>query len=177
MYVYIHKPLNESNLTTAAGITFTESYIIIDNKDVYAGVAPLNASLLNNGKVPVYVLDVFEDSWISSMDHATRYTTSVDAHNCSGKDCSALYLPGSVEAIRLFRRNLNETLLGGNVLKEGDVIITHQAPGYQVEFSPLNPEYSFNESSDCTLYGQHSGEGVYVCFGRDGDALTLGKFS
>lgn len=76
-----------------------------------------------------------------------------------------MFLPGGVELARLQQQNANITLLTKGGLTDAEVIVINNAPGYQVDFSPIDPSFTFNAMSDCAMYGQGNGQGLYLCVG------------
>jgi hypothetical protein len=90
-------------------------------------------------------------------------------------NCTSIFLPGGVEQARLLGSNLNQTLLEGGIFDGADAIITHNASGYHLEFSSIDPYYPFNENIDCREYGQSRGQGIYICIASDGQSLIAGE--
>ena len=82
-----------------------------------------------------------------------KFVMDINPIRCSGEDCTAIFLPGGVEQIRLYQKNLNGTLLDSGIFENSDVVIAHNAPGYHLEFSSPDKKFSFSESVDCSLYG------------------------
>jgi hypothetical protein len=70
--------------------------------------------------------------------------------------------------------NLNETLLLGGIFEAADAIIIREAPGYHLEFYPIDPQDSFDVVTDCLLFGQSRIQGLYICVASKGHTLIAG---
>lgn len=70
---------------------------------------------------------------------------------------------------------MNGTLLDSGIFKGENSIVVHNAPGYQLEFSPLEGQFSFDQNAECSLYGQASNQGLYICVANSGDAILAGE--
>ncbi|EXJ66950.1 uncharacterized protein A1O5_10145 [Cladophialophora psammophila CBS 110553] len=98
-----------------------------------------------------------------------KFVTSVAAisSGCRGPDCKSLFLPGGLE---LVLRADGTPLFDG---KEPDdpVIIVHDAPGYQIEFSSQG--FTFNTAVDCQVYGLPI-SALYACVAGRNNTIFSG---
>jgi hypothetical protein len=154
-----------------ADFIFKDSYTVTHTVKVFGGLAPLNATLLP--VVPTDLLCTYFSAWTASILGVSKYVTGIAPATCKGT-CSSVFLPGGVETARLLNSNLNITLLEGGVFNDTDAFLIHDAPGFQLEFFPVPKDYSFNRTTDCALYGQSRGEGIYICVGSYNSSLTAG---
>jgi hypothetical protein len=93
----------------------------------------------------------------------------VAPERCQGSDCTAIFLPGGLELVR--QPNGSALDFSGQP-QEDSAIIVHDAPGYQLEFSPS--DYAFNHTTDCVMTG-FAISSFYSCFVLTNDTLTTGK--
>jgi hypothetical protein len=154
-------------------MTVGHIFLVRETMPVYAGLAALNASLLDNGLVPIAVLDTYFSSWVSSMNGVAKFAIDIKPARCT-VNCTSIFLPGGVEGVRRLQRNLSGTLLDSGVFESGDAIVVYDAPGYHLEYSPLRDSFSFNQSSDCFLEGQSNNQGIYICVAADEEYLATG---
>ena len=152
-------------------ITFKNVYQPLYSVSVLAGLAPINIGLL--GFVPVSIMCVYFSANTYSILGASNFVTGVAPVQCSGSKCTSVFLPGGVALARLNDGNLNATLLNGTALNHAPVIMINNAPGFQVEFSMIDPDFAFN-ASDCATFGQHRGQGLYLCVGSKNSTLQAG---
>jgi hypothetical protein len=153
----------------------TPMYTVNDSLRVFAGLSALNASLLDHGLVPISVLGTYFTAWLSSMIGVSKFVIPIEPVRCSQKNCTSIFLPGGLEGVRRLNRNLNKTLLDSGIFENGDVIITYNAPGYHLEYSPLPDGYSFNTSVDCLLSGESNDQGIYICIASQDEYLLAGR--
>lgn len=98
------------------------------------------------------------------------FVVDVVPERCTGSNCKALFLPGG---LTLVRQPNGSALNFAREPEEGSVVIVHDAPGYQLEFSPSN--YTFNHTTDCTMAG-FAISSFYSCIVFTGDTITSGKW-
>jgi hypothetical protein len=159
----------------AARITFTHDYVDQNTAKVFAGIAPMNASLLNDNHITVAVLGTYFIAWLPSIAGVTKFATRVDPLFCRGLDCEAILLPGGVEQIRMFKKTLNETMLNTNKYVNHEALVTHDAPAIHLEFSALSSGYRFNWTNECLLTGQHNNQGIFTCVSYHEGAILAGE--
>lgn len=138
---------------------------------VLAGLAPINIQLLKY--LPIAWMCVYFSANTYSILGASNFVTGISPIQCSGSDCTSIFLPGGVELARLQDGNLNSTLLNGTALNASPVILINNAPGFQLEFSTIT-DYKF-AGSDCATFGQQRGQGLHVCVGSNNATLYAGK--
>jgi hypothetical protein len=142
-----------------------------------AGIAPLHDSVKAlddttgiSDTSPITPADV--NMMILGMAHSIlidpTLVVGVSPLYCTGSDCTSLFLPGGLE---LVRRPDGSTLFTGQQLEE-PVIIVHDAPGYQLEFSPT--DFKFNFDTDCHNYGLPISS-LYACIAFSDDKLLTGE--
>jgi hypothetical protein len=152
-------------LVSLGDLAFKNVYTPIRTVPVLGGIAPLNVSVLE-GHLPIAVICIFFSTYTNALLGSSNFVTGMDPITCSGDNCTSIFLPGGVFNSRLLepptRPNLNLTLLKGDFLTNAPVVLINNAPGYQVEFTPLDESFSFLRN-DCTMYGQTQGEGLYIC--------------
>lgn len=167
--------VNQASVTESdlVNITFKNVYHPLYSVSVLAGLAPINISLLRF--VPVSIMCVYFSSNTYSILGASNFVTGVPPVRCSGSNCTSVFLPGGLELARLNDGNLNATLLNGTALNHAPVIMINNAPGFQVEFSPMDSDFAFN-TSDCVTFGQQRGQGLYLCVGSRNSTLQAGRF-
>jgi hypothetical protein len=141
---------------------------------VFAGLSQLNASLLDHGLVPIAVLGTYFAAWTASMIAVSKFVIPIHPVRCAGKNCTSIFLPGGLEGVRRLYPNLNHTLLDSGIFEEGDAIITYNATGYHLEYSPILDGFSFNRSADCILRGASNEQGIYICVASKDEYLLAG---
>lgn len=142
---------------------------------VFGGLAPLNIEILTY--IPTSSLGVYFTSWSTGILESSRFVTRSTPIACSGENCTSVYLPGGIEDARMRNYgNLNSTLLNSPDLfpvKANPAILVNGAPGYQMDFYSVDSNFTFN-TSECGLYGQNRGQGIYLCVGSNKDAYVIG---
>ena len=91
--------------------------------------------------------------------------------NCSS--VTSLFLPGGLDLVRIDNGNVTATLFDS--AQPGDAVLINGAPGYQIEFSLVDPNFRF-KSSDCDMYMKSLGDGLYLCAASNGTELVIGKY-
>ena len=136
--------------------------------DVIAGLAPMDSLFFTI--IPASLVSMFTIGYTVGFMTDPKFVTSVVPISCSGStDCISLFLPGGLDMVRLKNDPLNATLFHGQYSQDYSTIIVHDAPGFQVEFSSVDPGFSFN-STDCDIYGNATHQGIYVCMANEGQA-------
>jgi hypothetical protein len=79
-----------------------------------------------------------------------------------------------METARLQTANLNVTLLNGTTLDEASTVIISDAPGFQLEFFPIEPSYLF-DPHNCTIYGESRGDGLQLCVASQNSTILAGS--
>jgi hypothetical protein len=157
-------------------VTFKNVYTPMETVPVLAGIAPLNVTLLE-GYFQTSVLAIFFSTYTNAILGSSNFVTGIDPILCSGSNCTSIFLPGGIFNTRRLhpgvQPNLNITLLSDDLLDKAPAILITNAPGYQIEFSPISQNFSFLRN-DCTMYGQTQGEGLYLCLASDNSSLAAG---
>jgi len=145
---------------------------------VLGGIAPLNVTLLAP-YLPVSVLAILFATYTNAILGSSNLVTGVDPVSCSGSNCTSIFLPGGIFNARRVEPpgypNLNISLLADNLLTTASAVIINSAPGYQVEFTPLDEDFTFFRNN-CTMYGQTGSVGFYVCLASYNSSLMAGIF-
>jgi hypothetical protein len=153
-----------------ANIDFRNVYTIdkYQTIDVIAGLAPINSFFFTNA--PASLVNIFSIGYTVGFMTDPKFVTSVAPISCSGStDCISLFLPGGLDMVHLTNYQLNATLFDGQYSQDYSTIIVHDAPGFQVEFSSVDPGFSFN-STDCGIYGNATHQGIHVCMASEEQA-------
>jgi hypothetical protein len=158
--------------------------------DVVAGLVPLDyaietylhsAGLDNN--IPSSVVNVYFMAFTYGFLSDSRFVTSIPAISCDpSANCTSIFLPGGINLIRRLGPDggPNSTLFDktshydGNTYANAPALITQNAPGYQIEFSSIG-DYTFDKTSNCTQYGNSTGEGLYLCLASNDSDIVAGK--
>lgn len=97
---------------------------------------------------------------------------------CNSTECLSIFLPGGMDAVQYDDGTGNNTLFNGQFGGDYSTIVTNQAPGYQIEYGPIEliqSGFEFNQSTDCRMYLQSIGDGLFICKAVQGLQLFLGK--
>jgi hypothetical protein len=144
-----------------ADITFKNIYTTSESSSVLkviAGTAPFNSTFVS--MVPSGILNLLASSYTEGFLTDPKFVAGISPLNRKS-NCSSvkvIFLPGSLELVRLDNGNRNSTLFTTDL--PGDSIPINGAPGYQVEFSSVRPDFKFS-STDCEIYMQSLGD-VYT---------------
>jgi hypothetical protein len=161
-------------LTYSVSISYENVYTPVSTIPVFAGLAPVNVISLV-GLVPTSVLGVYFSQWTYGILGASKYVTGISSPTCNGNDCTAVFLPGGIETVRLQTGNLNSTLLNGTTVEAFSSILINHAPGYQLEFSSVPSGYFF-AAADCALYGEERGDGLQICVSSENATILAGTY-
>lgn len=113
--------------------------------------------------------------WSFGILTSSKFVTGLDPISCSVPECVSVYLPGGLETARQRTGNLNATLLNGTLLDGASAVLINNAPGYHLEFFPLDRNFQF-QASDCMIFGQSRNEGLYLCVSSNGNTTVAGTF-
>jgi hypothetical protein len=69
--------------------------------------------------------------------------------------------------------NLNLTLLDSIVLEDSLPVLITNAPGYQLDYFPIEPSYTFGDN-DCTVFGESRGDGINICVASNNSTIVAG---
>lgn len=112
--------------------------------------------------------------WAYTILGTSKFVTGISSTTCNSEDCTAVFLPGGIETVRLQTTNLNVTLLNGTTLGGTSTILISDAPGYQLEFFPIDPNYLF-DPHNCTIYGEGREDGIQLCMASDNYTILAGS--
>lgn len=105
----------------------------------------------------------------------STFVTGIPPSTCSGENCSSFFLPGGLRQVRLQGQEFNSSLFNGQQPEDSSSVLIHDAPGYQLEFSPIERNYTFDSGTDCTTYGQTTGLGLHLCIASSGPRILAGE--
>ncbi|OAG34257.1 hypothetical protein AYO21_11604 [Fonsecaea monophora] len=165
-------------LPLLSGISYRDVFYPSQTVPVVGGIAPLRVSVealekaSYGGQQPTFQEASINTMLISSTNSILtdpKFVVSVApiSPDCRGADCKSLFLPGGLE---LVLRADGTSLFDGNE-PDDPVIIVHDAPGYQIEFSPQN--YTFKTDVDCQIYGLPI-SALYACVAGRNDTIFSG---
>jgi hypothetical protein len=126
--------------------------------------------------IQVAVVNVYFMSFTYGFLSDPRFATGVSPVSCSGSNCTSFFLPGGLDLVRLTgpHGGPNSTLFDHDQFDDSTAILTHNAPGYQLEFSPIEGGSPFNVTTDCTAYGKSTGNGLFMCLTSNGTRIYAG---
>ena len=96
--------------------------------------------------------------------------------SCSGIGCTSIFLPGSLDNIRLYGGYSNSTLFQEQDLVGSSVVLAKDAPGYQLDFDSITEKNPFQDS-DCMLYVGRGNDGLYICITSIQQKLLMGQYA
>lgn len=162
-------------LTSKTGnVTFRNVYSSVSEKvPVYAGLAPINPAVAI--LAPASLMTLFSITYSMGFITDPRVVTGIPPKTCSGNDCSAVFLPGGLELVYLDPQEEfdNTNFFNQQELDDLTSILVYDAPGFQVEFSPVESNYTF-DPEDCKMYGETVRDGFYICLASRGSDLLAG---
>jgi len=112
---------------------------------------------------------------IRGLTYVVGYGTRRRATILSRSLCNAIHDSG-LESPRLLNAP-GFTLFNGTILDQLEdtfPIFISNAPGYQLEFFPVNSSYAYDDS-ECTTYGKDRGDSVYMCLGSNRSTILAGS--
>jgi hypothetical protein len=149
-------------------------YASLASIKVYAGLAPLNKALLS--LIPVYVFCIYFEAWGQSILSNSKFAIGVSPVSCSGINCTSIFLPGSLDNIRVYGGYSNSTLFQEQDLVGSSVILAKDAPGYQLDFDSITEVAPFQDT-DCILYNGRGNDGLYICITTVQQKLLMGQYA
>lgn len=169
-------PFVMSTFNCAGDVTFKNVYNSINTLPVIAGLAPINYTILFS-HIPKAVACLYLSNYSNGFLGASNFVIGMTPIGCSGINCTSVFLPGGLLLARRTDETLNGTLLNLNasLLNTGQAVLINNAPGYQLEFFPVDDDFSFNAVTDCATYGQSRGDGLHLCFGLNNSTLVIGQ--
>jgi hypothetical protein len=138
---------------------------------IQAGQSPMNTSIVN---APWLNITAPPEFWwyLPSILADGKLSHPVPPINCSGNECSSFFLPGTLSTIIFDPTSPNIT---ESDYTNAKAYIQEDAPGYQVEFYPIDetrdPSFTLD---DCRVYGT-STLAVNVCLKKSETSLLAGS--
>jgi hypothetical protein len=159
-----------------ANVTYKNVYNSSTNAtplQVISGVTPLNTGLLY--LAPVDFLSLCILGYDMGFVTDPKFLISQPAFTCNGLDCTSLFLPGSLDFLRIADKPdfQNRTAFGGDLPGDYTAVVVENAPGLQLEFLTLAKGYNFTDK-DCKVYGLSESGGLYICLASDGPSMLAG---
>ncbi|KAI9786498.1 MAG: hypothetical protein M1839_006958 [Geoglossum umbratile] len=140
--------------------------------NVTAGLAPPNSSLVDY--VPRLMIGLHFLAFTHTILTDSTFAVGVPPLACRGNDCSSFFLPGGLRQVRLQNRDFNSSLFNTQQPDGPTSVLIHNAPGYQLEFSPVEANHTFNSETDCTIYGKATGVGIFLCLASSETKILAG---
>lgn len=114
-----------------------------------SGLSPLNTSLINTDQFNITATAQF---WwyfpaILSDSLAVQPVTPL---NCTGDQCKSFFFPGSMRNILL---DPKLPPIGSNEYPGANSYMQNDAPGYQIDYAPLDPSDPTFSPTDCQVFG------------------------
>jgi hypothetical protein len=161
--------------TTLGDITFDTIYSPIETHSVVAGLAPVNIPLLVT-HLPVAVAWIYFSTYSVSILGNGNFVTGIEPVACTGGDCVSVFLPGSLQLARRLD-HLNGTILNLNatLFNNAAVVLVRNAPGYQLDFYPMEEGFVFDKSTECMTFGQTRGQGLFMCLASNDSTIVAGN--
>jgi hypothetical protein len=91
--------------------------------------------------------------------------------NCSGDQCQSFFFPGSMRNILL---DPKLPPIGSNEYPGAISYMQNDAPGYQIDYSPLDPTDSPITLADCRVYGIEI-MAIQICLRKSNNSLLAGR--
>jgi hypothetical protein len=118
---------------------------------------------------------VFFSTYGNTILGSSNFVTGIEPVACSGVDCKAVFLPGSLQLARdLGGVNGTPLNLNKTIFNNAPTILIHNAPGYQLDYYPIDESYQFNTTEDCAIFGQGRGQGLYMCLAMNNSTIVAG---
>jgi hypothetical protein len=151
-------------------VSFAPTYRSIHQFPVLqAGVAPMNTSFLNTDWFNVTATDVFWWNFPSILADG-KVSRAVDPISCSGESCTAFFLPGAIQNI-IFDPTFPN--ISNADYSTATSYIQQNAPGYQIDFYPIEETDPPLTLDDCRVYGV-TDVAVQVCLKKSNSSLLAG---
>jgi hypothetical protein len=152
-------------------ISFQSTYNEVYNFSVSsAGLSPLNTTIAK-GTFDFNSKATAQFWWFySSLLTDTQNVRAVAPLNCSGQLCDSYFMPG--RAVNIVRDPSEPSVTTEN-LTDATALIQYDAPGYQVEFSQIDPPSPAMTLNDCRLYGI-SDVAIQICMMKEDSSFLAG---
>ena len=139
-------------------ITFKNVYQPLNAIPVFAGLAPINIGLLPH--IPVSWICTYFSASAWSILTTSSFVTGIPPVQCSGANCTSIFLPGGLELARMNdgNGNLNSTLLNGQCTRNSD----QQCPWFSTRIFPYPRELRFRDIGLCNLWRATSSRASFV---------------
>lgn len=149
--------------------TYTEVY---ESPVLYSGLSPINATVITQ----IYDFNGFainEFFWYyNTIFSDTRNTRVVEPLNCPSEEvCISYFMPGSPSKISADRSQPQITTQN---FTDATSFIQHDAPGYQLDFHPIENDDPPMSLTDCKLYGTSS-IAIQICLQQVNASFIAGN--
>jgi hypothetical protein len=156
-----------------SNISFTTTQHVVHQFPIArAGLSPLNTSLTLTDQFNATATAQF---WwyfpaILSDSLAVQPATPL---NCSGDQCQSYFFPGSMRNILL---DPKLPPIGSNEFPGAISYLQNDAPGYQIDYSPVDPTDPPLSLTDCRVYGIEI-MAIQICLKKSNNSLLAGIIS
>lgn len=153
-------------------ISFKPTYEkVVDLPVLRAGLSPLNTSLVDIG---LFNATATAEFWwyFPSLLTDSKSVKPVSPVNCSGEKCVSFFVPGTMRTIQL---DPAISPISRNNYSDAVAYIQNDAPGYQVEFFPVQREESRKfVLEDCRVFGTEF-NAVQICLRKTNSSFVAGN--
>ncbi len=153
-------------------ISFDPTYRqVYQDSVLQAGLPPMNTSFPQTSWFPDVATDYFWFYFPSLLSDG-KISHSVSPATCSSPSCEGFFLPGPTSIIRFDPTSPNIT---DSLFPEAAAFIQYNAPGYQIDFSPIDetkdPAMTLD---DCHVYGLQ-GLAIQLCLKQSNSSIIAGN--
>lgn len=154
-------------------ISFDTVYNPVETSPVVAGLAPINITLLALHLPPAVAWIYFSTYSISILGNS-NFVTGIEPIDCIGINCKSVFLPGSLQLARRLDEFSGTINLNATLFNSAPAVLIYNAPGYQLDFFPVDEGFVFDKTTECNTYGQTRGQGLYLCIGSKNSTIVAG---
>jgi hypothetical protein len=150
-------------------ISIVPTYPVVYTSGIaQAGLSPINSSVIT----PLDSDATTQFWWLfpSLMTDQAAVTTTTPL-TCSGSLCLSYFLPGPMTVV-LFDKTMPP--IEKENFTEANAYIVHDAPGYQIDYSPVLATDPALQEDDCQQYGM-PWAAIVICVKQVGDGFIGGR--
>jgi hypothetical protein len=153
-----------------ADVSFQPTYHAVEQFPILrSGLSALNVSLVNTD---LFNLTSTAEFWwyFPSILSDSQRTIGVPPVSCSGDTCHSYFLPGSMAAILL---DPNLPAITPATYPDAVAYIQNDAPGYQLDYYPVDVDAPGITLDDCRVYGLDN-LALQICLKNGESSLVAG---
>jgi hypothetical protein len=151
-------------------VSFQPTYRTVHQVPVLqAGLSPMNTSFAQTSWFNEIAVDFFWFYFPSLLSDG-KISHSVSPVSCSGPSCEGYFLPGPTSVIHFDPTSPNIT---DSLFPEASTFIQYDAPGYQIDFHPIDKNDPVMTIGDCHVYGL-PGLALQLCLKQSNSSLITG---